>query len=383
LAFVAGAGAADLGAYKAVVALPVSLGTTVEVDALAATITLQNTSKVPPTSPLCPKVEVIKGGAVLHCATRMISARIDNERAVIAEMRGPPALDGDATLPIFFYDPVLFRLGGPCPGDTSASRGECAIQRGDWATAMTELGAALSGPHRMYAALRLGDAALFLGDLSGAAEMWDRAVPPGPFSRLAGARLCELIDACTSPEISGLDYQPIDPRGLLDPAADEMTARKARILAYKGQLKDAILTMVEREGSCLGGPKLCRRLLLQHLKATTLPAPEALALGIALIGKMGTSYSVELSTLLAREAAESGAPRFAASLLISLVPTSMAAEPALLQAAEYYVEAGDLARAAALADFAKARLAPLKQTAQWEAVAARVTGRNPKQEPAP
>jgi len=57
----------------------------------------------------------------------------------LRELRGLPDGDGDEAIPAPAYAPQAFALGDACPGNTPASRGECALQARNFELAQQEL----------------------------------------------------------------------------------------------------------------------------------------------------------------------------------------------------------------------------------------------------
>src|SRR5205814_8938620 len=84
---------------------------------------------------ICPKVTIVDGGVELRCRTRRLDAVLGTEKGKtyldIQELRGLPWRPGPAGPPPFFYEPYASGLGGRCPGDTPAARGECALRAGN------------------------------------------------------------------------------------------------------------------------------------------------------------------------------------------------------------------------------------------------------------
>src|SRR5581483_1959619 len=149
---------------------------------------------------ICPKVVVIDGGVELRCRTRRFAAALSSEGGKtfldIQELRGLPWREGPAGPPSFLYEPVKSGIGGPCPGDTGAARGECALKEGHQLEAAIQLRGAIESSQKQHAMVRLGDLALATGDPTTAMGWYRRVGVIGVYGRLARARMCELEGGC-------------------------------------------------------------------------------------------------------------------------------------------------------------------------------------------
>lgn len=380
---------ADTGILEASESLPLAAtGTTaisVEGDALGGRIVL--TGAVPKgRSTLCPSAEKRGATLVLRCKSRRVRARLELAAGsggkapvlLLHQMRAAPVLDGDATLPLFSYATPDLGLE-PCdapaaaPEEPSPSRrGECALTEGRFDDAISALAVALDGPMRPHAVLRLGDAALLVDDVERAAAFWDSVGAAGPWTRLAAARLCDLLGTCRTPVRGGLRFNPLDHGGLPPVAQDEILLRQARTLAYDDQAAEAVSLLVEQgERACGRAPSLCRRIALEALRSlegisdSAEPAAttrrEVLAL-VLTVGLHDDATGTELAGRLAEDLAALGVPNLGADLLAGASRTHPNHDATLLRAAELYVDAGDGIRAATVTRYMAGRK-PAKELA--------------------
>lgn len=380
--------ALGLGQSESVVAFKVGPNARVRTDALARAVFVEGEARVKATS-LCPDVGREGNAVKLTCITRKIRARIldrGGERVLeIEKLRGAPALDGDATLPVFGYPPEEFGIGGPCPGDTKTANAECDFQRGAWKTAIPALASLAATSLNAHANLRLGDAAYYNDELELAARLWDQAGSVGPFSRLAAVRICDLMGDCEDATLTGLPYPILSPAGVAPAVSDEIILRHARMLAYDDELEEAVALLIDNERACARAPTLCMRIVLQRMREAEGPCPDGLVLATAVAQYLSDQVTTELSLRVAEEAAAFGASTYGANILstAALAAPVRERERPLLRAAELYTEGGDLARAAVLVRFAEARLAPLQEKARWSALSARLGRLSAPARPAP
>ncbi len=152
----------------------------------------------------CPDVFLEGQDIIVRCKTRKISARIGRRGGrsglFLYQLRGTPTGDDAHPVPLIPFSPELtYDLGGPCPGDTVAGRGECALIKGDRKEAEALFRASLGTLHHSHAAVRLGDLAVKTGDVEGAVAWWRQAERVGPWGRLARARICNIVGTCFDP----------------------------------------------------------------------------------------------------------------------------------------------------------------------------------------
>ncbi|MCC7107786.1 MAG: hypothetical protein IT382_00735 [Deltaproteobacteria bacterium] len=394
---------ADTGILEASESLPlVTSGTaavSVEADALGGRIVL--TGAAPKgRSTLCPSADKVGASTVLHCKSRRVRARVELAAGaggkapvlLLSQMRAAPVLDGDATLPLFSYatpelgmDPCDAPAAGP-EGPSASVRGECALTAGRFDDAVSALAVALDSTLRPHAALRLGDAALLVDDVERAAAFWDSVGTAGPWTRLAAARLCDLLGTCRTPVRGGLRFNPLDSGGLPPVAQDEILLRQARTLAYDDQAVDAVSLLVEQgERACGRAPALCRRIALEALRSQDGPASaseeasntrrETLAL-VLTIGLQDDVTSTELAGRLAEDLAVLGVPNLGADLLASASRTHPNHDAALLRAAELYADAGDGIRAATVTRYMVGRKPSKELAARWKELERRIDALN-------
>lgn len=333
---------------------------------------------------LCPIATVEGPRVVLACRTQRLDARVRTEggrsHLDVYEVRGVPHRTEAQRLK-FLYPPDLFLLGGPCPGTTPASRGECAFMAGDSKTAVAALEQALETPQRSYAALRLGDLAVERDDVPAALSWYRRAGTMGPYGRLAAVRMCEISGQCLDQPKSGL----FDETALPEPLRTEMLLRRARVAVFTDKRAEAIQAIARTmppygvAGGCDKlGRSFCRRLVLYLVetadRASTLAAIE---LYVTLPGRTQGPLAARLARAVADKAMEIGAPAFGANVLASVAATLDPAEVPehLLRTAELYVRAQDAIRARVIVEYAETRLGPrvLRQP-RWMAVRGALAG---------
>ena len=370
-------------------------------------------------STLCNQVTVVEGTTLLSCSNRRLTAALDAKGLTFRAMPSPPMTTDASHPPLLHYEPVRFGLGGPCPGDTPSSRGECAfvshlerqfaefsptgpspkvVQRKEilgtkqpkqkfegpeLAAAAVELRVAFDGAvHRGHAAVRLGDLSWLGGDTEAAARWYEQA-GPGVFGRLAASRLAELFSYLDGPT-PRLPFDPFDDAGLDPDICAEIALRRARAYAFADRMIDAVHLLVSRgPQTCDMQPALCRKIAAialrspdQQMRAiTSLPLSvepaEALTLALTIPSAFDGEGAIELADAVAEHTKRMGAPLFAANVLAA---TSSQVAPAvldnwLLRCAELYVEANDAARARAVLSFANSRrFTNGKNQNRWRAI---------------
>ena len=353
---------------------PVPPGTTVEVDALAASIRLRVPSgalgargdarglpPLPFTSTLCRRESQVLNRIVMRCSSRRIAAEVvrgkGGVQVMVRRLRTTPLVDGDATLPLFTWDPREVGIGGACPGDSPAAQAECLLQKGDLVHAVVPLRTSMElSPS--YAGLRLGDLAVLAGDLEGAAQFWDRTQGLGPFGRLAAARLCDRTGRCdkVAAKEVGILFDPLDDVALPQPLADEMVLRRARAAAYDDRFDDAVGALIAADlRPCVRAVAFCQRLLLEAFRERGGDDASAeLTAWLLLPTRDGTQSSEELAALAARAARQVGAAGFAAGVWSQAIDGKRGAEleQGMLAITDLYLDAGEGARAAAVMRYA-------------------------------
>jgi hypothetical protein len=325
---------------------------------------------------LCPKVELRGSSVLLQCQTRRLDAVLSEEGGRrflnIRQLRGLPFRPAQDGPPVFWYDPRAVGIGGPCPGTTPASRGECRLAAERPLEAAALFKEALSTSERSFAAMRLGDLALIAGDPGTAVGWYQRCGRSGVFSRMATTRLCELNGECV--EHPGEAYTGA---GLPEPLRTEMELRAIRAAALMGRLDEAAARLTERLAAvgrppaCARTPLLCRRVALATLRdATGEQIAPALGLYLALPSRDKGPLALELGRAASERAADLGAPLFGANLLSSLsaqiAPEELAAH--LERTAELYLTAGDHTRAAVIVDYARSKLGRRFGNSKWPAL---------------
>jgi hypothetical protein len=313
--------------------------------------------------PVCPKWEVNDGRILLHCRTRQLAATLVDEKGKtfldLRELRGLPRAAPEDKLGIF-YDGSRVVLNGPCPGNTAASRGECAYRNGDRHGAMEAFKEAWNTVHRSFASLRLGDLAAEEGEWAEAALWWSRAGSSGAFGRLARGRLCELRGDC----LAGPTAVLFDAGEIGEPMRAELALMGARVDIYGGRTNLAIRwlkNLISRGGGACTtiGQAYCRRLILAALED---PGPDkgqaALELFLSLPDRLGGPFAVDLARAAAEIAAALGAPVFAGNLYASvagIVPDGEFASHSQ-RMVELYLQGEDRPRAQLVLDYAETRI---------------------------
>jgi hypothetical protein len=329
-------------------------------------------------STLCPTTErmVDDGPLQLRCRSRRVVAELNGATLQLRSVQTTPLTTDASRAPKAFYNPELYSLGGPCPGDTPSSRGECAMARGAVVEAALAFRDAWRAPegHHAHAALRLGDLAWMAGDLESAAGWYDRS-GAGVFARLAAARLCELTTACLDGPVSRLHFDPWDQTGMPAPMIDESVLRRARAYAFANRLDDAVRLLLQassREHSpCENEVVLCRKIATEALHARRgRDAPGALALAMSLNKPFEGEGAVELAREVVAQVDHLGAPVYAASVLAAVTAVVPKNElPSHLAAtAEHYLAASDIVRADIVIAFARSR--GLQKGKRWQAISA-------------
>jgi hypothetical protein len=328
-------------------------------------------------SVVCPTTEqfVDGGPLVLRCRSRRIVAELKGGSLRVRTVQTTPLTTDASRGPKAFYNPEAYGLGGPCPGDTASSRGECAMARGAVVEAALAFRDAWRAPegHHAHAALRLGDLAWLAGDLESAAGWYDRS-GAGVFARLAAARLCELTTACLDGPAGRMHFDPWNQTGMPATMIDESVLRRARALAFANRLDDAVrvlLSASSRDHSpCESEVVLCRKIATEALHARRgRDAPGALALAMSLQKPFEGEGAVDLAREVVAHVDYLGAPVYAASVLAAVTAIVPKTElPAHLAAtAEHYLAAADVVRADIVIAFARSR--GLQKGKRWQAIA--------------
>ncbi len=326
-------------------------------------------------STLCPKTaRRAEGGRLeLVCTSRRLVVDVSGRTLRLRVRSVAPITTDTSRPPAIFYDPVVNDLGGPCPGTTSSSRAECALQQGKLVQAALDLRAAFAavdGAHA-YAALRLGDLAWLADDLESAANWYDKA-GAGPFARVAASRLCELTPGCVQGPSARLQFNAWDTGALPAVFADEITLRRARALAFADGLDDAVRVLAKRSSSCARAMALCREIATEALRARRgRDAPEALAFAIALPSAFEGEGALELARVVVEHTQRLAAPVYSASVLaaVSAVVPTPELSAHLAQTATLYLDADDDVRADIVIGFAKSR--GFTSTVRWQKIGAR------------
>jgi hypothetical protein len=296
----------------------------ITVDALAARITLHGGARLPALrSALCPQRTNLGRDAELRCTSRQLAASLDGGVLRISALRAPPAHDGDASVPHVAWDAALL--------------------------------ASHPTLRPMHDELRAGDDAWQRGDLEAAARLWNGVGANGWLARLAGARLCEALGSC-----GPVGYDAFATQGLPPAMAHELTLRRARVLAYRGDTDGALRALIDAGDTaavCAHARALCVRLARLGLVDDPGARVGALALLIALDAAGSSELPLADQRLAADTARALGAPRLAAQLLAAAAQQTASAQDRrelLALAADAYADAGDDAAADAVSTYAAA-----------------------------
>jgi hypothetical protein len=332
--------------------------------------------KIPKT--ICPKMIKNKKSIILKCKTRQIASKVTRKGKSryfdMLKLRGIPFTKDDSAVPYVFYDPMRLDIGGPCPGDNSISRGECAFRVGKYKKSKRYFRRALNGLDREMAALRLGDLALREGKHLEAAGWYKRVGKTGPYARLAAARLCELQGTCFDPLRPGNRYDPLEPVALPEPLYTEVLLRRARAHTLADKPIEGARILVEssedseHDRPCDYALVLCQRIAMEALKT---PGADAAAQGLSLYSVLPLSKNkkknYKFATLAAQRAADLGAPQYAGNILAAVTGNvSQEDLPAhLALTAELYLDGGDTARAFVVLRYVKTRFRNQINGAPW------------------
>jgi len=224
---------------------------------------------------ICPRAMADNNGVTLVCRTRRLEASIVTEKGVpfleLEVLRGLPWRTGPDGPPDLAFDTWHAGFHQKCPGHAPVVKGECMWARGDILHAAAQFRAGLETMHRSFAAIRLGDISLHIGDAATAVGWYKRAGTIGPWGRIAQARLCEIDGECLDDLPSFL--KTFDPTGLADELRAEMVRRAARARVFLGEPITAarVITGHIREFGagvlCRDkGELFCRRILLLALR---------------------------------------------------------------------------------------------------------------------
>jgi len=348
---------------------------TLERDALGARLNLRPAHPLAPPpqglqSTLChlaPETSAVRW--TLQCRTRQLDAFLAEgaQELTVVELRGIPWHPGDDGVPARHYPPEEMDLGGPCPGTTAVGRAECLWIDGKRAEAQALFEKALPEDGLGFAALRLGDLALEIGDVEGAVAFYQQAGIGTQWGILASERLSEL---------NGTPWQsPVPLDALMSPLQSELELRLARRQAFEGEVQGAARALWAAgtfEG-CRDNVRLCRRILVEALRHPNGDPFELLALYLRVPGREQDPFAVEMAEAAGEVAAAAGASRFAANVRTSVfakVPSD-ARGAYLCRTAELYLQGNDPSHADAIYEYAQSR-GMAKRDRGWRAVRRRL-----------
>ncbi|HEY4222819.1 MAG TPA: hypothetical protein VGO62_15790 [Myxococcota bacterium] len=352
----------------------------VVVDALARTIDVTGDepfaiARAVQKSAACPQRAFIKGGVRLTCVTRLLDAAVVHGHLELRQLRVVPAGTRESLPPTFSYvdDPALGLSAVP-----EAVAAEAAFLAGDDKNAQLHL-EAVRAIQPGYAAVRSGDIAILRGDYDGALSAWDRGGSGGPFSRLAAVRLCEIDPTCIADPVRAVGYDPFDATAMSQLTADEIALRRVRALAFHDDIGAAVTQLVAwRAAPCARDPGLCRVIDLEAFKeAGAQPDADALTLYGLLPDRLSGASGYALARIAAEQAAQQGAPLFAAHVLSASSVSAPVSEleQHLVRTAELYLAADDPARAGAVVAYARSRYPKAARLKKLEATVAQAMAR--------
>jgi hypothetical protein len=334
-------------------------------------------------SRLCPESTVERNVVTLTCRSRRLDGAVVEDKGrtylEIYELRGVP-WKGEENRINIFYGPIAFKVDDACPGSSPLSRGECAFQAGQYATAAVEFRRALTSDGKRVAAIRLGDLSIINQDPIAAAGWYHAAGRAGAFGRMAAGRLCELSGSCFEKSRRIM----LEANLLPEPLHTEMLLRGARVAAYLDEIPRAMEDMrraIETtRGGCDGSTAMfCRRLLLKVFQQPGKDGVvEALETYLALPNRHDGPLALTLVHAAVDKVAKMGAPVFAGNLLaasgqIMETQRKPVSEDLLLKNAELYLAGLDRTRARVVVEFAETRLGRAKLVGpRWNAVLAEV-----------
>jgi len=172
------------------------------------------------------------------------------------------------------YDPVVIGVGGPCPGDNELSMGECSLARKDFKVARANFLDAWNLQRSPFAAMRLGDISLLLGESNSALQWYEMVSGSVMMQRMANLRRCEIEVGCG---VTGRNLTKADT--FSGPFGDEALLRTARIYARSGFPELAATILLDGDGrGCNLAPSTCEKIADMALRKTATAATMALSL---------------------------------------------------------------------------------------------------------
>lgn len=353
---------------------PTSTAPALVVDPLTARVRVTGAT-VTGRSRLCPIQRLEDGGVTLICSTRKLWAELDRDAhgsyIDLRELTSVPWSSEEARIPLTAWSLSALLIPDHCPGHNPASRGECALGRGDFAEAKQAYQEALTSPDLGLAHLRLGDLALRDGNVEEAMGHYAKVVPVGPIGRLAQARSCELVGTCFNREdsakvanVEGLQHEFARELKLYALRRDLLAGRDVEVMA---RLTESLQADAEY---CAGALPFCQKLVEAGLLSEDVDARIG-ALSVFLVDQVRHGpREQELSLMAAQTAQELGAPGFAAAVLASNTPhVPVAKVPShLLEVTRLYLAANDRVRAGVILEYAETKFGAATRTAAWNQV---------------
>ncbi len=311
---------------------------------------------------LCPQVESRAEETTLRCTSRRLWAELsEDDHGLFLDLRllrGVPWV-GELAIPLRAWPIRAYGIPDECPGRLDATRGQCALARGDVEEAERYFKKARSSPDANFAYLRLAELAVQRGAPEEALHLFAFVPPSGPIGRAARARLCDLTGACLGEKESAAAG---DTLGLDEPLKGELALIFWRRELFMGReatvMAPFVRALQENPALCRDTVPLCQLMLIAGLACSDENARAAALSGWLIQSVRRGPYELALTRAASRAAGELGAPSFAAAVLASssaLVPTNEL-NTHLLRAVELYLEARDPVRAGAIFDYAENRL---------------------------
>jgi hypothetical protein len=185
-----------------------------------------------------------------------------------------PADDLDMKPLLIAYDPVVIGVGGPCPGDNELSMGECSLARKDFRSARANFLDAWNLHRSPFAAMRLGDISLLLGESNSALQWYEMVSGSVMMQRMTNLRRCEIEVGCG---VTGRNLTKADT--FSGPFGDEALLRTARIYARSGFPELAATILIDGDvRGCDLDPSTCKKIADLALRKTATAATMALSL---------------------------------------------------------------------------------------------------------
>jgi hypothetical protein len=175
---------------------------------------------------------------------------------------------------LIVYDPSVIGIGGPCPGDSDLSRGECALANNDFKSARAEFLESWNLQRSPFAAMRLGDLSLLEGEQETALDWYELVTGSVMIQKMTNLRRCEIEIGCG---VTGRNLTRAD--SFTGPFGNESLLRTARIYTRSGFPDLAATILIDGDGrGCALAPDTCVKIAALALEKVATPATVALSL---------------------------------------------------------------------------------------------------------